>query len=559
MAAKFDAEMLKKHHFWFLFIPVGIALLIAWYALFIEVPDAISGTAAQHETKSKALVYQAKSRGLVDEYKKNVTKLDTERVKKWKEAWEEQKDLFVWPSGYSEKQLAVVKDLKFGAAISDALSTRRQFEGHYQEEYKKLIKELEPMQFRGRWEDMLRYKEKFGRVPDSEDMWLAMEDLWVQREILRRVAEVNTAAARFEIVRAEDSKDDPKHRIFKSRNWQLDLKMTEKDTDRRLEGTLTNISPRLLVMGVGNRMILKVWLTPDAKSAFPFEIQGGAVNAGETISIKPIEAHKIPADWRATELARVEQEFDIRTVPIKRVEHFGLGKLSDRNHHLSLKMSKFSEALAKTQAPPTSGNPTTTTVGMPTMGMPTTGMPPPSTGMGTPPTGYGMGGDNQATADDSQNGLKRSRYIDVTDQVRRMPFAIALVTEQTYVKDIIESLANTKLRFQTTQVDWTRYHRELSYTVGTTSGNVGRLFGPGMGTGLDYGSAPTTSREDQFSANLLELNIYGIVSVYERFKEEGQPKEKLPEKKPAPPEKQPDKKPAPPMMPPEPMPMPPKS
>ena len=31
--AKLDKEMLKKHHFWFSFILVGIGLLLAWIGL----------------------------------------------------------------------------------------------------------------------------------------------------------------------------------------------------------------------------------------------------------------------------------------------------------------------------------------------------------------------------------------------------------------------------------------------------------------------------------------------------------------------------------------------
>jgi len=543
MAAKFDAEMLKKHHFWFLFIPTVIGLLVAWYALFIEVPDAISGAAAQHEEGKKKIAYQAKPRGLVDEYKKNVTKLDAERIKKWSEAWEEQKDLYPWPAGYSRDQLSLIKDLKFGApgvsAADDAPTRkvmneiRRQFEAHYQAEYKQFVAELEPLQFRGRWEDLLRYKGKFSLVPDAEDMWLAMEDLWVQREILRRVAAVNTEAAKFDIVRAADGKDDPKNRVFKSRIWQLDLKLTGVDNKRRLEGTLTNVSPRLQVMGVGNRMILNVWLSPNAKEPFPFEVQGGAVEAGATIPIKPLDKHEIPADVRATELAKVQQEFDVRTVPIKRVEHFSLGKLDARHVAYSLLPPKFSEDMAAKQPGSTSGQ-GTTGPGKGMTGTPgTAGTPGTSnTGSSMPSMSMGSGPDSGQTAnDETQNGLKRARYIARTEQVRRMPVALAVVTDQTYIKDILESLANTKLRYQITQVHWSRYHNDLNYTSNRgmsfpgsgRGGEPGKTAPPepgkgfGSGSGFDFGSAPTTSREDQFSANLLEVSVYGIVSLYTKF------------------------------------------
>jgi hypothetical protein len=525
MAAKFDAEMLKKHHFWFLLIPVGIAVLLCWYALFLEVPDAISGTAGGFEQKKKDLAsVQAKSRGLVDEYAKNVKRLDEDRVKMWKQSWDEQKHIFVWPSGYTDKQLAVVKDRRFGDPIPNTDQTLLQFREPevYHAEYKKLVQELEPMQFRESWQKVLRYQDQFRLAPDYEDMWLAMDDLWVQRTILMAIRDVNARAAEFKIVAPADGKDNPKHRLFQSRNWLLDLELVEKDNKRTLVGTLKNISPRLQVMGVGNKMVLKVWLAPDAKTPFEFLVEGTSVEAGATLKIKSIDKHEIPVDWRATELARVEQQFDLRTVPVKKIEHFVLGKLSDRNtaNNLTLKMAKFSEKIAqkesKSGSPSSPSGPSGPPVGGPS-----------STGMGTG-MGLGMGGDaNQPAANSkSQNGLERLRYIDVTDQVRRMPLGIAVVTDQSYMNDVLEALARTKLRLQITQVHWSRYHRELNYNSGgspaspasgASGSDIGRPPVFGMGMGSDFGSAPATSREDQFSANLLELQIYGIISLYEKF------------------------------------------
>jgi hypothetical protein len=483
----------------------------------------------------------------------------------WKQGWDEQKDIFVWPAGYTEKQLAVVKDRKYGDPIPETDQTRRQFREPevYHAEYKKLIEELEPMQFRDSWQRVLRYQEQFRLLPDYEDMWLAMEDLWVQRTLLLAIRDVNARAAEFKKVAPADGKDNPKHRLFQSRNWLLDLELVEKDNKRTLVGSLKNISPRLQVMGVGNKMILKVWLARDAKTPFEFLVEGTSVEAGATLKIKSIDKHEIPVDWRVTELARVEQQFDLRTVPIKRVEHFVLGKLSDRNNGWSLKMAKFSDKEAqkdaKSAASPTSGS-LSGPMGSGTMG-------PMLTGMG-PGVGPASGDANQPAANSkSQNGLERVRYVDVTDQVRRMPLGIALVTDQSYMNDILEALARTKLRLQITQVHWSRYHKELNYNSGGSpaspaSGMVGSdgrppFAGSGLGMGSDYGSAPTTSREDQFSANLLELQIYGIISLYEKFREDG----KQPEKKPdsvAPPSKPVDKNP-PPMTPAGPMPMPPKS
>ena len=76
-------------------------------------------------------------------------------------------------------------------------STRSQFRDRkvYPEEYAELIRAVEPIQFSGGWEHVLR-PASFPRLPSSEDMWLAMEDLWVQRAVLLAIPLGTLAALR---------------------------------------------------------------------------------------------------------------------------------------------------------------------------------------------------------------------------------------------------------------------------------------------------------------------------------------------------------------------------
>ena len=522
MALKFDKESLKKHHFWLLFLPFAVALVVAWVGLFTDVPDAVSSTQEKYEGDRKKLSkINAQPRAMVGAYSDQVTKLDAQRVSMWKEGWGEQKDIFVWPAGYTSKQLDIVKNLKFGDDVPEKIefgSVRSQFSGSdtiYKAEYNKLIALLEPMQFRESWDKVLRYKSDWGPIPSHEDMWLAMEDLWVQRELLLAIHRVNVEAAHLKpVLLAKSANDDPKHRRFENRTWDIDLQIVESKNKRILKGTLKNKSKRLQVLGNGNVMQLKVWLSPDSKAPpFMFEIQGGTLDdpikkekkdvggtleADWQIEIKSLPKHTIPDDWKVTEISRVEQQYDIRTVPVKRIEYVSLGRLSDRNNNLPLKMATFSENLAKKE-------------------------PPAASGSGRP---VGPAMDSQPTAETttlnpfSQNKLERSRYIDVTEQVRRMPVGLVVTTDQSYVKDILESLVNIKLRFQITQVHWNRFHGTLEY--GPAPGGTATPVGP---AGFDgpFGrpgfQAPSTNREDQFSANLMEINIYGLLSLYERFPE----------------------------------------
>jgi hypothetical protein len=106
MAAKFDKEFLAKHHFWLLFAPIGLCLLIACYALAIDVPDEIEAKKLEHENKQKTLAASGKvlPRKVLDVYDKQIEDLNKQRGVLWKEGWNDQKELFNWPAGYTDRQ-----------------------------------------------------------------------------------------------------------------------------------------------------------------------------------------------------------------------------------------------------------------------------------------------------------------------------------------------------------------------------------------------------------------------------------------------------------------------
>ena len=518
MAAKIDKEMLKKHHFWLLFAPVGIFLLIAWYGLAAEVPDTIDDTKKKYETKQKeyAAKKELQPRKALDDCDKQLRVTDVQRTKMWHEGWAEQKDLFVWPVGYADQQKAIVNRHKFGDEIPEQpFAVRDQFRDPkvYPNEYKQLVKLLEPIQYRGgQWEKILRYKETWGVVPSSEDMWLAMEDLWVQRELLLAIHKVNVDAARFTKV---DSKGEtPLNRQFKSRLWEVDLQVVNsKDNKQVMKGKLKNVSGRLQVMGIGNIMKLKVMLSG---KPFVFEIEGSPMEADEVRDVKTIERHTIKSDTKVSQIDGVEQLFDTRTVPVKRIDYVTVGnKLNDRaqyqnqNKKLPIRMCALSEDLATKEAALLPKSTTT------------------STPLATP---MDADGDIGTTADTSEekrptqsaNKFDRLRYIQVTPQIRRLPIGLVLITDQTFIKDILENLVAIKLRMQMTEFDWIRFHGTLDYGAATApEGPMKRdFFLPTPAAG----STPNNNREDQFSANLMELSVYGFLTLYEKFDDKTAPK-----------------------------------
>jgi len=94
-----------------------------------------------------------------------------------------------------------------------------------------------------------------------------------------------------------------------------------------------------------------------------------------------------------------------------------------------------------------------------------------------------------------------------------LPIGLVVITDQTFIKDILENLVAIKLRLQMTQVDWIRFHGTLDYGSATEpEGAKKRDFLP-----APTGSTPNNNREDQFSANLMELSVYGFLMLYEKF------------------------------------------
>jgi len=527
--AKIDKEMLRKHHFWFMFIPITIGLIIAWCGLVFGVVDDIDAKLTDNNKQAKNAKAQAQPRKTLDVFQGQLTELDKKKLVLWKDGWEKQKDIFAWPSGYSHDQLEVVQKYKFGEEIPDTNSVRSQFAEAkvYPAEFKKLVDTLEPMQFKSlsdtstrdeNWKAVLRYEhdQNWGRTPDSEDMWLAMEDLWVQRELLLAVHKVNVAAAALKQAPSPDGKDDPKHRWFKNRTWELEMWIDEEKGGKRvLKGKLKNISPRLQVMGVGNVMQMEVEMKPEGKK-FLFEVQETAIEAGQKdpMLITTIPGHYIPPELKITEIAAVRQIFDVRTIPVKEIDDVYLGYKCDRNSYMPLRANLMS--LKRLRALIKENQSAAAAAALSTPTDPAAPPPPPSDDPNSVVATVANGFSPRSSCN-----LRRYRYLDVilakapgqdieVEQMRRLPIGLVLVTDQSYMNEILESLVDIKLPLQLVQVESTRFHGSVDYS---------KTGAPSPGGLNPFGASPASSRDDQFSANLMQLSVYGVISLYDPYDE----------------------------------------
>jgi hypothetical protein len=567
MAAKLDKQTLIKHHFWILLALAVVLIPVALGGVWVGVAGA---TAAQtkkiDDTKKKLTSTPAKSKQSAEELDKQLEVLNKRKSEVWKEAYEKQKGLFVWP-----KALSRLNDLYFGDPISTSDRNRFRSDEVYRAEYEALPKLITPTEFAGGWWSvLLNWKSEWKVVPSDEDVWLALEDICVYREILTCVADANMMLARFEM---KDEKKDkaladeltktlkPQAgevvRRFVSPYWQLDLAVARPEQGKPeyvFRGNLKNVSGRRQNV---SRIDLKVWLTDPARSNIEpakVPIDADYLGVGETAAFK---AKPVVSSAPRPGLFAVEQQLDQKYVPVKVVSRLILGYPSMRTANIPLKQNKFSSDAADAVAKET--------------GAPAGGAATPTGGGATDTPSSDAGG--AAATSVSPAGLVRPRYIEVNEQVRRMPIGLVLVVDQAHVQDVMVAFANSRLRFQITQAQVRRFHGVLPPPTTTTTpppgstpsggeapsgddrpgtprGGIpprmpgypgGGFPGGGFPGGMNPGNIPpgmlsrfpalrgafpgappsANPGEPQFmdeaTANLVELGVYGIASLYQRY------------------------------------------
>jgi hypothetical protein len=644
---KLDKDTLKKHHFWILLGIVPVVVLVAVLAVTATVGAAIDARnkavdAAQKEIDGKQNV---KSDPLIKVLDDQKGLLEVKRTELWKENWERQigvttttdkdgkvvdakqdpaKNLLRWPKSqllarfeYNPEYATSKAQLKFGDKIPSANGDElNQFKVRevYLAEFTSpagtgMADKVAPTEFLGGWQNVLRHiafppvgtggPSGWGEgQPTSERVWLVLEDMWVQRALLGQVKAVNDQLGTFDRVTLLDANnkavDAPLHRAFQSRLWRVELKVVEDEKDRTkkvLTGRIKNVTDRLQTFGLGSRMTLKVWVAGDPNGQpVPFEIGGEFLPGGAEREIVRDKAHTLPPGVVPSEIVRVEQQFDTRTVPVRRIDALTLGFRDNRHALMPLKMPKFElyEKEAEKAASEPTGGPGGAPAGFVVSGTPPGGRP--NEGSTTTPGMPGAGG--AAGTVETVVEANRKRYVEVTAQVRRMPVAITVVTDQAYLQDVLLAYANSPLRFQITQVHWKRFQGTLGgvgpegspggygtegsvltsgsgtagsgFIPGEGGGGLGGGFGgvggpPGIGIGgppgiggrpgpgslappigigpmgspggspmgpggiLSGGGTLTSVSESQLTAGLVELTIYGVVSLYEKYQAPADP------------------------------------
>lgn len=570
MAKKNTNEALKKHHFWIL---AGAAPLFIFLAV-IFMMSGVSGAIEEQKKVINAAVTEVQGtrppgQGVIDDYEKQKSVLQKKKGELWLENWERQKVFFSWPRG-PRGEFDKYQDLKFGERLVETTNEFEVFTRNYPEMFTEMAAKVRPTRFAGGWQSVLRHVSNWGQqTPRSNQLWMALEDVWVQRAMLEPIKEVNTEIATFTLVPGQER--TPLKRRFSSRVWELNIEVVDQGQNKMLKGKLKNRTGQLQLLGQGNVMRLNVWLDnrPEAPP-IPFEIQGEFVPGNGEIEIPPLFNHVLLPGVVPVEIAKVMQVLDDRTVPIRRIDRLVLGYKSSMHATAELQPPAFwpedatmsrvgggmpggpgSEAFPGTEPGDSGGAPG-----------PTRGMA--GTGVGGGPGGPGIDGSAGASGPGIASGPpmtvlngNRLRYLEVTDQVRRMPVAFVIVVDQMFINDVLTAYSNSPFRFYIVQSHWKRFHGTLGASTGggTTPGYGGGSMSPGFGRGDDggtyadglvggglfgadpystggaegaygpggygmggFGGASSTNiSEAQANAGLVELTVYGVVSLYEKY------------------------------------------
>jgi hypothetical protein len=515
MAMKIDKEYLVKHHFWFMlaaYLPlVVLSLVLLW--------TSVAGAIDKRATDLKSLKDKvktntkpdAKNMAWIDAATKKAEALAKQKNKVWSEVWNGQAAIFTWP-----EPLAHLDALDYGDKIdrSEDRDTYINDKKCYSKQLTDMVALVQPVnnkgegvvQFRDNWKTVINHVEPwFGKsaaltVPSSEEIWLAQEDLWVQRELLQIIRDTNDGLAVYEKSKfsTKPLKDEIDRQVFENPRWRIEIGISRDQMRYRI----TNRSSRQQTLGFVFRVSFKPAGTKE------LWVDGEPLAPNQTSPEKALTV--AGANWGPSiKLDGVSQVLDWHSAPIKRIDRIDLTRTANISAGRALVPFRGFASDEKKDEP--SPNPMSREMPMP-----------------------GVRGREAK----SGLGLDKVRYLESSDQVRRMPLAILLIVDQSNVQDVLTTFARSRMRFQVTQVEWKRYRGSIQPVILADDGRpeagapaamrrppmpgvVG--FDPRRMTpmprpdrpGPNVNNAADENEED--SSNLVELAVYGIASLYHKY------------------------------------------
>ncbi len=497
MAVKVDKEFLLKHRFWILTGVFVILALVPLFLLTMSVSDEVAKKREEYDKAKKAVegITNPMNDSWVAAYNTKDKFVSDKRDEVHGQAWRSQETMMTYP----ESLKPLMKDKYFGDPL--VFTDLDKFARDYQTQLGSAVVEVQPLlpvegyergvvQFPNNDIDsVLRLSVEFQHLPPTkEDFWLAQEDLWVKRELLRIIRAANDSVA---IFHAEDEeqpvaekkqpeKADPakpaaegggvenkpadgaapaapkvaakppakkpidfNHRVFRNQHWELDLTLKQGLNDQKkpaftIGGTIKNIGKRRRPLGIEFKVLLQDGPDP---AGIKLAVDREPLAVGETWTIPPTK--EFTADQIAFDgLHGVEEILTWRTAPVKRIDVVELDKSSSRMANRTLKPPRWYVPPVTEEAAAGDG-----------AGGPSGGLSAKQSMMGMGGMGPGgPGGPGAALL--TLNGLTLNRYIDANEQVRHMPVGMVVIADDEHLAELLSAYTNSRLRIQVTQCHW---------------------------------------------------------------------------------------------------------
>ena len=304
--------------------------------------------------------------------------------------------------------------------------------------------------------------------PTPEEIWIVQEDLWVKREMLNILHNVQQSVATFKRVEVKDNEPKPEGvqkdatvQRFTNGLWEFTFYIERSpDSGRSVlspKSTIKNVSPTHAVQIVAEARgtkPLEFLLTQKAIPPYTLQVGDTPLAFNETHELSYLKKQTVD-NLDVSKPFELEQKFDWSNAPIRRIDALVTAKQSHRTAICALEPNPIFKV---TDAPgSTSGAPAGPGPGGPGPGGPGSGGPGPGGPGG--PGGFGGGFGAGANSDTTPYGLERDRYIMATPQARHLPIAMDLVVEPAHINDVLVAIANSPLRIQTTQIAFQKLAR----------------------------------------------------------------------------------------------------
>jgi hypothetical protein len=538
---KVDKELLVKQHFWVLLAAYTPMVFLALVLLWTSVAAAIDKKADEiKKLKEKVAAASKNARNTywIDAMGEKAQKLADQKNKVWNNVWIGQSGMFSWPQGLVAAYPTLAQ-MDYGEELSTP-DLRDKYVNDLKWSYRKQLDDLvtvvQPVDSKGEgvvqfqggdWKNVVHYVPKWiGResqsVPSSQEIWLAQEDYWVQRELLQVVRDTNDGVAIY-----EKAPEAPKlaageidRQIFVNPRWKLDITLERN----QIRWQITNRTARHQQLG-GLKFRLKL-----QQATHELFVDGEPLGPNQTSKVGFDKKFKSFQGLRGIDA--VEQILDWKTAPIKRIDKIALAQ----HAHSTIGQALLPFPGFVTEAEKEAATASPAPAGPNGPGANAMRAPPPM-GPNGPAGPYGPGA---RTSAGNELGLEKNRYLDVSPQVRRMPIGMVMVVDQAYTQDVLATFAKSRLRFQITQVEWKRYRGSIQPPLLDDGPEGPRPVRPGiatvprppvvpvrpvgpmgpmgpMGRPMIRPDAAQDADNEEDSSNLVELAVYGITSLYHRY------------------------------------------